>query len=90
MTNSPGITSANYIVVGGGIADCILTARLQEKIPFASILLTEAGGDPSDNPEAQSAVGARLVRHSDLAWHLGVTPNPHLGRRSRSPPLKLK
>jgi choline dehydrogenase-like flavoprotein len=82
MTNSSGITSADYIVVGGGIAGCAVAVRLQGKLPFASILLIEAGRDPSDDPEAQNAAGAHPVRHSDLAWHLGVTLNLHLGGRS--------
>jgi hypothetical protein len=57
MTNSSGITSADYIVVGGRIAGCTLAARLQEKLPFASIMLVEAGRDPFEDLEAQNAAG---------------------------------
>ena len=81
MEVSLNITSADYIIVGGGIAGCTLAARLQKLLPSALILLIEAGPDPSDNLQAQSAAGAHLVRHSDLAWHLDVAPNPHLGGR---------
>jgi flavin-dependent dehydrogenase len=76
VTNSSGIISADYIVVGAGIAGCALAVRLQEKLPFASILLIEAGRDVSNDPEAQNAAGAHPVRHFDLAWHLSVTLNP--------------
>jgi choline dehydrogenase len=82
MTNSSGITSADYIVAGGVISGYTLASRLQEKLPFTPILLIEAGRDRSDDPEAQNAAGAHPVRHSDLAWHLDVTLNPHLGGRS--------
>jgi choline dehydrogenase-like flavoprotein len=82
MMESPDTTSADYIIVGAGIAGCTLAARLRERIPFASILLIEAGSDPSDDPQAQSAAGFYLVRLSDLAWHLNVAANPHLGGRS--------
>jgi choline dehydrogenase-like flavoprotein len=57
MTNSSGIVSADYIVVGGRIAGCALTARLREKLSFASMLLIEAGRDPSDDPEVHNAAG---------------------------------
>ena len=67
MTNSSGIISADYIVVGPGITGCALAVRLQEKLPFASILLIEAGRDLSNDPEAQDAARAYPVWHSDLA-----------------------
>ena len=82
MEESSDITSADYIVVGGGLAGCALAARLQGKLPSASILLIEAGPDPCDDPQAQSAAGAHLIRHSDLAWHLEIAPNQHLGGRA--------
>jgi GMC oxidoreductase len=82
MMNSSGISSADYIVVGGGIAGCTLAARLQKTLQSASVLFIEAGPDPYDDPQAQRAAGAHLVRQSHLAWHLNVVANLHLGGRS--------
>lgn len=41
-------SSYHYIIVGAGIAGVVVAARLHEKIPSASILLVEAGGNESD------------------------------------------
>ena len=67
MHHRSDITSADYIIVGGGNAGCTLAARLRQRLPSASIMFIEAGSDPFVNSQAQSATAAPLVRCSDLA-----------------------
>lgn len=76
--------SADYIIVGAGIAGCTLAARLQKKLPSASIVLIEAGPDPSDDLDVQSASGSRAARAGNMAWHINVLPNANLGGRSHT------
>ena len=82
MDASELVSSADYIIVGAGIAGCTLAALLQKKLPSASIVLIEAGPDPSDNPDALTASGSRAVRAGKLAWHIDALPSKHLGGRT--------
>lgn len=82
LTAQAKISSADYVVVGAGIAGCALAARLQTKLPSASIVLIEAGSDPANNPLATNAAGAPAVKLGDAAWHVDVEPMKGLGGRT--------
>ena len=48
-------SEVDYIIVGGGLTGCALASRLAKLLgPTRSILLLEAGPDPSSNPNTAS------------------------------------
>lgn len=77
-------TRYDFIIVGAGIAGTVLASRLHERDPALSILLIEAGPDPTQTPLAKtvsSAVGARLLRGSALDWNYLTVPQKNLDGR---------
>jgi choline dehydrogenase-like flavoprotein len=71
----------DYVIVGGGLAGCVLARRLSDKYSSSSILVVEAGGRPEDNP----LIGPPLVsfgfQFSDIDWAYKSVPQKHLGGR---------
>ena len=70
----------DYVVVGGGIAGCVLASRLHEKDPKLSIVLLEAGEDVSHRPEVEQGSYARLL-NTDIDWGYTTVPQRHLQDR---------
>ncbi|KAM3072432.1 hypothetical protein ACMFMG_009233 [Clarireedia jacksonii] len=75
------MASPDYIVVGGGIAGCVVASRLHEKDPSLSITLIEAGPDASEHPHVPQAMTAQLLLHSELDWDYKTVPQRHLNNR---------
>ncbi|MBV9841060.1 MAG: choline dehydrogenase [Sphingomonadaceae bacterium] len=76
---------ADYIIVGGGSAGCVLAARLSED-PAVHVLLVEAG--PRDtNPWIHVPLGyGKLFNHSRLNWRFQSEPERGMnGRRINQP-----
>ena len=44
------LKSADYIIIGGGLAGCTLASRLHEGNPGVDILIAEAGPDVTSHP----------------------------------------
>jgi len=70
-----GSGMADYIIVGGGAAGCVLAARLSAA-PDVSVLLLEAGPRDS-NPFIHLPVGFYRMTGGKLTWGLTTAPQAH-------------
>jgi choline dehydrogenase len=72
--------TADYVILGGGSAGCVMAARLSED-PAAKVILLEAG--PWDrNPWIHIPMGfARLYVTRKYDWRYETEPEPNLGNR---------
>jgi choline dehydrogenase-like flavoprotein len=74
-------TTADYIIIGGGLTGCAIASRLKQQAPSLSILILEAGPHPDSNPNTTSFAGGLALMGSDLDWSLPTEPQPHTGDR---------
>ena len=75
-------SSFDYIVVGAGVAGSAVASRIAEHQPNRSVLLIEAGPDPSDNPLVPSPLTAPKLRGGELDWKYETIPQKQLGGRA--------
>jgi choline dehydrogenase-like flavoprotein len=68
--------SYEYIIVGAGTSGAVLASRLAEDSD-RDILLIEAGGDPTQNPNIDIPLMADSVRGTDFDWQYKTTPQQH-------------
>ncbi|MGQ0700613.1 MAG: GMC family oxidoreductase [Panacagrimonas sp.] len=78
---APSFGSADYVIVGGGTAGCVLANRLTDN-PANQVVLVEAGGE-AKSFLVQMPVGfARLLGHRRYDWHYEQEADPSIqGRR---------
>ncbi|HEY3085010.1 MAG TPA: FAD-dependent oxidoreductase [Candidatus Dormibacteraeota bacterium] len=70
---------ADFVIVGGGSAGCVLAARLSEE-PGVEVVLVEAGG-PGDSDDIRIPGLARNLFLSDYDWAFFSEPEPMLEER---------
>ena len=70
---------ADYIIVGGGSAGCVLAARLSEN-PDATVLMLEAGPRDTD-PYIHMPVGFFKMTGGPLTWGYQTAPMKHANNR---------
>lgn len=71
-------TMADVIIVGGGIAGTVIASRLHERKPSLSIVLIEAGSDPTNNPHVTVPAAAANLFFSDYDYNYSTTLQKHL------------
>ena len=72
----------DYIIVGGGLAGCVVAARLHEAHPSLSVALLEAGPDESHNPAVSSPMLYPTLHGSPLQYRYASAPQLQLGGRT--------
>lgn len=63
----------DYIIVGGGTSGAVFASRLAEE-EDKTILLLEAGGDPSNEPNIHIPIFADSVRGTEFDWQYRTVP----------------
>ncbi|KAI0870148.1 GMC oxidoreductase [Hypoxylon argillaceum] len=70
----------DYIIVGGGIAGCVVASRLKQYQPSSRILLIEAGPDVSSNQDILHFSALKFVG-GKFDWGYKTTPQKHYDGR---------
>jgi len=73
----------DIIIIGGGLAGCVLASRLHQRKPSLSILLIEAGPDVTNHPHVSTPAEGALLHFSDLDWKYFTVPQKHLDNKPR-------
>ncbi|KAL9078851.1 MAG: hypothetical protein Q9157_002221 [Trypethelium eluteriae] len=71
----------DYLIVGGGLAGCVVASRLRQARPELSIALLEAGPDESHNEKVLKPAAARSLGGTALLSQYKTTPQAHLDSR---------
>ncbi|MCY4260058.1 MAG: GMC family oxidoreductase N-terminal domain-containing protein [Rhodobacteraceae bacterium] len=72
-------TAADYVIIGGGAAGCVLAARLSED-PDVSVLLVEAGGQDRSFLFRWPAGFAKMTKGM-ASWGWSTVPQSHMQER---------
>ncbi|KAI1210832.1 GMC oxidoreductase [Annulohypoxylon truncatum] len=71
--------TADYVVVGGGLAGCVLASRLSQN--GKEVILLEAGPDPTDNPATEFFLSGLTLQGGELDYAYPSDPVPTTANR---------
>jgi choline dehydrogenase-like flavoprotein len=69
---------ADIIIIGGGLAGCVVASRLHQQKPDLSIVLIEAGPDTTGHPLVEKPADGARLHFSDLDYKYLTVPQKHL------------
>ena len=72
--------AADYVIIGGGTAGCVLANRLSRD-PVCQVVVLEAGDEDTSRWIGMPAGIAKLYAHKRLNWRYQTEPEPALGGR---------
>ena len=70
----------DYIIVGGGIAGCVVASRLYQGRPYLKIAVIEAGSNVSDRPDVLQGPYTQLL-DTEVDWSFMTQPQRYLNHR---------
>ena len=79
MAQGLKVQGADYVIIGGGSAGCVLAARLSENAS-TRVCLIEAGGRDT-HPLIHMPVGFAKMTTGPMTWGLTTTPQRHANNR---------
>ena len=71
---------ADYVIIGGGSAGCVLAGRLSEN-PANRVVLLEAGGKADGFMNRLPAAGMKMLGNPETDWCYQTEPDPSLNGR---------
>jgi choline dehydrogenase-like flavoprotein len=74
---------ADIIIIGGGLAGCVVASRLHQQKPDLSIMLIEAGPDTTGHPHVENPADGALLHFGDLDYKYFTVPQKHLDGKPR-------
>lgn len=72
---------ADYLILGGGLAGCVLASRIKEYQPSATVVLVEAGPDEHNNPLITEPMGISQLYNSVYNYKYKTAPQKHCDNR---------
>ena len=72
---------ADYLIVGGGLAGCVLASRLKEYKPSLSITVIETGPNEHDHPLITEPMATMQLHNSPFEYNMKTIPQKHYDGR---------
>ena len=72
---------ADYLIVGGGLAGCVLASRLLEYDPTLDIAIIEAGPNEHKHPLITEPLGTMQLNNSRFQYNYKTVPQKHYDGR---------
>ncbi|KAL4862753.1 hypothetical protein BDV12DRAFT_178405 [Aspergillus spectabilis] len=79
------VSSAEYIIVGGGTAGLVVASRLSEN-PSTRVVILETGPNLTDDPRVQNPAAYIGLAGSELDWKFRTIPQAELNNRELDHP----
>ena len=74
MAESTASDVADYLILGGGLAGCVVASRIHEYDPSAAVTLVEAGPDENANPLITDPMGTFQLHMSSHEYNYRTVP----------------
>lgn len=71
----------DYLILGGGLAGCVIASRLKQYNPSSSVTLVEGGPDEHDNPPMIEPMGIFQLHMSTFEYNYRTVPQANYDKR---------